>query len=739
MDRLYNRLPAVYRMRDAEQGQPLRALLGVMEEELLRVEQDIGDLYDGFFIETCAEWLVPYIGDLVAATPLHSLAGAGVSLRAYVANTLAYRRRKGTAAVLEAICRDSTGWPARVVELFQLLATTQYLNHQRPENVRTLSFRQTSQLELIDSPFDTAPHTADVRPFTRRRGRHNIPNIAVYAWRLQSYLVERSSARNVASPADGRFTFDPFGLSNPLFTNPQPMNELAHLVQEQDVPDTLRRRVLYDELEALRQGQVDNTASNPVYFGTTPCLRVYEGAKEIPPAQILIARLPDVAVPTGWRRPPATLPYTPSDGVSPVRKLPIRVAVDPVLGRLAFGAGVAPAGPVRVSFNYGFPADCGGGPYDRTDSIADALARGVTWQAVVGEGLISFNGEPVFNTMGAAVAAWNAVAPGNVGLIAVADSRSYVENLTAVSAISVPHGSLLIVIAANWPDVPNPAVPGGRHRVVGGIAPAEVRPCLRGAVSITGVAGGAGEPGQLIWNGLLVEGNFSIAAGDLGSLQITHATLKRGLTVSANPNLTVELHSGISGRVALDSSVPTFLADSSIVLAGVAVPPAVTSIDAPGAVCTINGSTVFGTVRAQQLSASDSILAGAASAERVQAGCIRFCYVAPGSKTPRRHRCQPDLAVAARQRELGVTTLAAAEQARVLLLAAPLFAARDFGSPYLAQLSPGCPNGISAGADDGSEMGVYGALKQPQRRANFAAASDGFVPVGMNAGLVERT
>ena len=60
---------------------------------------------------------------------------AELSQRAQVANTLAYRRRKGTAAVLEQLARDVTGWNASVVEFFQLLATTQYMNHLRPENL----------------------------------------------------------------------------------------------------------------------------------------------------------------------------------------------------------------------------------------------------------------------------------------------------------------------------------------------------------------------------------------------------------------------------------------------------------------------------------------------------------------------------------------------------------------------------------------------------------------------------
>ncbi|MCB1861075.1 MAG: hypothetical protein KDI47_05000, partial [Gammaproteobacteria bacterium] len=96
-DRLYNLLPAIHRIRDAEHGEPLRALLGIMEEQLQALEQDIGGLYDDWFIETCEEWLIPYIGDLLGVRLLNNVDSGGVySQRALVANTISHRRRKGT-------------------------------------------------------------------------------------------------------------------------------------------------------------------------------------------------------------------------------------------------------------------------------------------------------------------------------------------------------------------------------------------------------------------------------------------------------------------------------------------------------------------------------------------------------------------------------------------------------------------------------------------------------------------
>src|ERR687897_1113341 len=135
-ENLYNLLPAFYRIRDVERGEPLKALLSVIAEQVAVLEEDLSQLYDDQFIETCAEWVVPYLGDLVGTRGLFYYPNARkLSQRAQVANTLAYRRRKGTASVLEQLARDVTEWDASVVEYFQRLATTQYMNHLRPENL----------------------------------------------------------------------------------------------------------------------------------------------------------------------------------------------------------------------------------------------------------------------------------------------------------------------------------------------------------------------------------------------------------------------------------------------------------------------------------------------------------------------------------------------------------------------------------------------------------------------------
>jgi hypothetical protein len=75
------------------------------------------------------------------------------SPRAEVAHTIALRRRKGTALVLEQLARDVTAWDARVVEYFQRINTTQYMNHLRPHNLQSPDLRKSEALEWIRTAF----------------------------------------------------------------------------------------------------------------------------------------------------------------------------------------------------------------------------------------------------------------------------------------------------------------------------------------------------------------------------------------------------------------------------------------------------------------------------------------------------------------------------------------------------------------------------------------------------------
>ena len=755
--RLYPLLPQIHRIRDAEGGRPLRALLGVIEEVFETLETDIGKLYDDWFVETCAEWVVPYLGDLLGARPLKAPAvdregDVAYSLRAYVANTLGYRGRKGTAAVMEQLARDVTGWPARAVEYFELLATTQHLNHLRLHARAIADLRDGNALEHLGSAFDPVARTANVRSIADAGripapdGRHNIPNLGLHLWRLQSYWIAAADAR--PSATTGCYTFDPLGRDRPLFNRPRTEAGLAEHTVELNAPVPLRRRALHEELEALRAALARGEAGTAAFLDPDePALQVAlgRGAAPLPADTILVCDL------STWSRPPATKSYADANGVLVAR--PISVAVDPVLGRLTLPASSAPA-VVEVGCAYAFSGDVGGGPYDRTGAYQRRLRAAVSWQAGVSTHVPA--AELVFATLRDAVAAWNALPPapgGRVGVIAVMDSASYAESLTGAASIEVPAGSQLFVIAADWPETVDPAT-GLTRRLAGDLRIDGLRPHLRGNMSVRGVAGAAStNPGELVLNGLLVEGRVTALAGNLGALSIDHCTLARGLggvratagaaAAQKNARLAVAIDRSICDGIDLAVTVPQLSIADSIVGdpdagAGAFV------VDAAGAHVTVESATIFGATRARSLDGSNSLFDGGVLVEERQRGCLRYSYVRerPSNRTPRRFRCQPDLALAARAAALGLASpgaLSPAERDRMIARVQPGYTSSDPADAGFAQLRRATPPELREGAEDGSEMGAFHYLQQPSRAANLAASLQDYLRLGLEAGVFFET
>jgi hypothetical protein len=749
-DRLYRLLPAVYRLRDSDQGEPLRALLSLIERQYDAVELDILGLYENWFIETCQEWVVPYIGDLLGVRPLHPASPGTFSQRAYVAHTLDYRRRKGTASMVEQLARDVSGWPARVVEFFELLATTQYLNHLRPQNVITPDLRDTNLLELLGGPFEHFAHTADVRHIYKGRGKYNIPNLGIFLWRLEDLRIgpiaadktepaRQSDARSIVTSTDGRFTFDPLGISAPLFNRPQTPPDDGRLTDEINVPGFLRRRPLYDELEALRQAEVNgDPLPTPIYFGDNPVFQIRVNGTLVPFDQIVICDISDISA-TDWRRPAATLPYTPVGGGPVVNKL-IALSLDPVRGRIAFPTGITPDS-IEVSYTYGFSADVGAGPYDRTDWLTDPqngpapFQASPRWQVGVSQELTPVPGV-IFPTIAAAVKGWNSQPAGTTGVIAILDSRTYVENLTGADSITVPDGSLLLIVAADWASQREPGSTPSSD-----LDPNGLRPHLHGDLAVEGTApAGSANPGEFFIDGLLLEGSLTVLTGNLGTLGVSHSTitpggsldiLASGSSGSNNDGLIVSLYRTICGPITLPASVPAVNTVDCIVTSGPASSELAAAIAAPGSVLDLQTTTVFGTTAGRIVSAGNGIFTGIVTAERHQTGCVRFCFVPDSSETAARYHCQPDLAL------IGVTSLSA--RAAILARLRPQFTSLDFGQPAFAQLSARCPIEISTGDENGSEMGAFSFLQQPQRRVNLLAALDEYLRFGLEAGMIEQT
>ncbi|HEX5706111.1 MAG TPA: hypothetical protein VFX96_02365 [Pyrinomonadaceae bacterium] len=233
---LYTRLPEIYRTKDAELPAPfeLRQYLALVEEAFGHIHSNIEALYHDLFVETSADWVVPYIGDLLGTT---HLSGDPWTLRADVADTIALRRRKGTLGAIELLAYNLTRWGAHCVELRENLVWNQHLNHQRPDEggappyslpsvkrqtvIRggTVTLRDPAMLALRGTPFDPFAYTADVKPPSAGGIRYNLPNLAIFLWRLAAYRVPVSRPvfvdfANVGLVVAVRFNVNP--LTRPL-------------------------------------------------------------------------------------------------------------------------------------------------------------------------------------------------------------------------------------------------------------------------------------------------------------------------------------------------------------------------------------------------------------------------------------------------------------------------------------------------------------------------------------------
>ena len=536
-ERLYELMPAFDRVRDSESGRALEMLIEVIAGQVAVIEEDLAQLYDDHFIETCAPWAVPYIGDLIGYRALRGASAETRVPRAEVADTIGFRRRKGTAAMLEQLARDVTSWNARVVEFFQLLGWTQHMQHIRPgaggfgriterlaidPSTGTVEQRLWTSLTLEDvgSPFDRLAHTVDVRRIASGRGRYNIPNVGVFLWRLGDLSVTDTPV----TPVTGdplRYRFNQLGIDGPLFNHPEPEIEITHLAEKVNVPGVLTRRELNANLEdywgrALALTVNGIAVPNPAVLNETVRDRVK------------ICNLSDDPNAAGdWVHMPADL-----------------IAIDPELGRIAFPAAQQPAS-VRATHHYAFSDAMGSGEYEREASFDEQLRLDQTKAEIV-----------------------------------VPDDQPDID--AALTALGTQDG--IIELRTNDPQtITIPIVLATGQRV-------ELRAAngKRPLIALNADLAIQGNPdGELILNGLLVSGGRLNVTGRLRRVIVRHCTFVPGimLTASGDPvqpdapsivvtpdpaNLlfTLEVDQSITGPIRMPADASDLAVTGSIVDAG---------------------------------------------------------------------------------------------------------------------------------------------------------------------------
>jgi hypothetical protein len=856
-DNLYARLPAIYRIRDAEQGFMLRALLRVIGEQADILEEDISRLYDNWFIETCDDWVVPYIGDLLGYLPLHNT-GEPLRMgsardrdrtrilipRRDVANTIRYRRRKGTLALLELLADDVADWPARAVEFYRLLGWTQPLNHPHLLRGRTTDIRDGNRLECIDGPFDSIAHSVDIRRIGSRRGagRYNIPDVGVFVCRLKSYPVTKTPAFHVDAPGPQKiaipsnYTFSVLGNDTPLFTLPVRETDPRHIAEEINLPVQVRRRALEEGGE--RNKDTGYSRASGAYYGPEKSMAIW--VTDWPPAKGTVK---------------GTLTMVPADQIIPADlsewKYTVpknHVAVDPLLGRIKFPASQKNPANVFVRYHYGFSADIGGGEYSRpipgpdlravsriqrtdirnTDQFGARLAAADSTSDPVSayiqehlspdtKGQLKVPASPILegllvrdldtlladeafydpgrfkNTEMSSPELTDLLSPVTDGDRILRRNRLLLE-AAYPDTIATSYRMYRVGEHENHKKINDALTRWQEDRPVYAVIeitdsgvyvePIEIslepgqslylraadtrRPVIRqlnwetsGPDSVS-ISGGGGS--RVVLDGLLVTGRGVRITGpdaavekagageDLCEVVFRHCTLVPGWSIDSescpehgnepsielmNTRSQVRIEKSIIGSILVSADTVRTepnrirIRDSILDATG----SDMDAISAPDGLiahaalsferCTVIGKVSVHTIRL----AGDSIFTGRVTVVRSQVGCMRFCYVPNGSRTPRRFRCLPDSLTA----EPGLSD---DEKENIRRRINPYFTGTLYGTPGYCQLGTGCAEEIRRGAEDESEMGVFHDLYQTQRETNLHLRLDEYTPTGMEPGII---
>lgn len=838
-DRLYELLPVVYRLRDAGRGEPLRALLQVVAEQVNLVEDDIAQMYDNWFIETCEDWVVPYIADLIGYELLRTTGEPGEVVsqaarersrilipRRDVANVIHYRRRKGALALLELLARDAAGYPAaRAVEFYKLIGWTQALDFQRPKRGRTVNLRDGDALDLLASPFDKTGRTVDLRRTSsnREQGRFNIPGVGVFIWRLKTYPVSKTPAYCVEEIAPECYSFSVLGHDTPLYNRPQVEIKPTQIAGELNLPTPIRRRAF--EKRDIGNGAPKLPEASDKYYDRSLAIYLLNKTgdlKMISRDTIIPANLSD------WEK------YRPPRG---------RVAVDPKLGRIIFPPDQKPRYGVVVSYNYAFSADIGGGEYDRlltqpedagiyrvgkgnyatingaldawrklqiaAQSVADAAVGADAILAAksardkadtftkepekTASDIVAKAAETAAKKEDANAASVESAAKAAVfthgrlrsAVIEIQDSGVYTEplkiELKADESLQIRAANRkrpiirLLDYQASLPDALTVKGAKGSRFTLDGLLIAGRSVQIIGPDNAPN--GDSGEPEQYVNDDAGQREDISdenIDSGDLCEIAIRHCTLVPGWSLNCDcepqrpndasleldyTNATINIEHSILGAIVVEANEradePQVIRIADSIWDATSKNRSALIANGGGLAyvkLTVERTTVIGKIKTHAFAlAENSIFQSVVTVGRRRQGCVRFCYIAPGSRTPRRYNCQPDLveqkveaklreeakksgAPSLTQNEIEAAIDAAKESERIRV--EPQFNSERYGTPTYCQLAQNCAEEINSGADDESEMGVFHDLYQPQRGINLHSRLDEYTPAGADVGVI---
>ncbi len=762
---LYQRLPEIYRQRDIDQSPPnqLQAYLSIVENVLGAMYDNIGELYRDLFIETCDAWVIPYVGDLLGVT---TLSGTPWTLRADVADAIALRRRKGTIHALELLAFDLTEWAAFCLELRDTLAWHQHLNHQRPDVQSTVAriegiarggtaeIKDPALLSLIGTPFDPFSYYADFQPTGVGVLRRNLPDVAVFLWRLVANQVGPSmpvwratTVTGAALPLAGqavRFDMEPAG-------NPVVLFNISQIVPSPDAPLVTTIDQVPGPIPTARLTQ-ETPAGAPENYVS---VNTYDAAA-VPPATVtdtslaLQFHLPRAIFPADkWSFRGANLCgwETPLDPPLENRE----IAIDPQLGRVVFGVetaveATALQNSLLVTWTYGAPGPVGAHP--GANLIAPASFLGATFATIT----VRHREDP----LGLQKALANLDTATGPVLIEIDDSMTHTLDLSAVAGVNladaIPSLQLQFPLLIHATSENRPLVKLLNH-------PLAFRP--------VSVVAGAGQTQpqvdsqvaalKVLFEGIYIDGaglpagTPLVARAALPALEFARCTLNPGGVASPNgtrgamapsfgldarfgftkntefgafqPDPKITIYRSISGPIGMESAYQLQVQDSIVDggagpgedgSAAVAISSQASPLTGWGPVLCVKGATIFGLTRVRSVTGSGGVFCHSLEAQDNQTGCLRFSWFAPETnRLPQNFGCVT-----------GVTLQ---------------FTGTTFGIPGYGQLSLDSDTTVLQKGPGSDEMGAFGFLLNSHKWRNLQIRFREFMPAGITPVVVPVT
>lgn len=609
---LFRLLPAYLRLLDAEEGArnkarlaptdprddadfgPLKTLASLVAREAQVLDAQLSDLYDDSFIETCAPWVIPYLGDLLGLRGLEEIP-EGLDLRGRVADALALRARRGTLRALEHAGAESANLPVLAVEYARHMVHAQSMRLVHPAMGAAVDFRDKAALARVGTALERSSRGVEVRRIdTLAKGRHNLGNIGLHVWPLRPWPISNHLLQPVVS-GQRMFRFHPLGCDAQLFERAKARPDIRQPTTEADLPIPISRALLAEDVGR--------------FYGDGRAIRIFVGSEEVPLSEIRAAHLGD-------RSAPGAEPWNRTASAD-------HCLIDPELGRLVVGSNRS--GPVRISCNFARPFDIGGGEQARNASI------GSIEDAVL---------IPPSVDLSTRIAEH-----GGAGTFLLDQSSAY----RLGAAIRVPDGGLLRIIAADG-RFPSVRLSGTCIITLGKGAKLELNG-LRLHAGALQIEGDAQTPGELrLRDCTLVPGHSLDRHGN----PLNPGALS--LDVRAQ-GMALLLERSILGPVELASDVEALFVDC-ILDAGDAATLAIRApAGSLRQAISLLRSTVAGRVETDSFTGgksiedkdadampatTDTLFLGATPAittARRQVGCIRFSLVPDGAVVPRLHRC----------------------------------------------------------------------------------------------------